>query len=451
MAQPTIAGELDRRAEDNSPAKMLCDRITGATDWFGRLLPPPDQGGIAREAFVAQLLSMIRRNRQPAFHAAIKNDADSFLYAATDCAALNLKPGEEYWWVPFDDRSGGTGQHFTGMPGWKGEVQQIYRSGSVKSVKFGVVFHGDLWSWRPTRMETPEYEPLSEDRSRENLWKVYAYAEMMSGGISQVVVFTRSEVYRAKAKSKAAKQFWESEWEPEMWLKTALHRLFDYVPHSAGYNLQLMQAWAVALERYPALQLGAGDGDTPMALDPAASAGPQQVAGQVIARGPAAPVMPGNGQQHTTDDGDPADAAWREGTIAGKAEPVEPGKTKPDGKTEPAPASPIWPDVPLDDKVCRRTAGKLGAKWTAIGWTGDSFKEQRRVMAGLLAAGSNGGQPLDLKNPAQMTEGQARTAIVTFDALAAAAARDGEPLPDRVQRMFEEYTAALAKAAEPEG
>jgi hypothetical protein len=683
--------------------------------------------------------------------------------------------------VPFNDKANGTGYHFTGMPGWKGEVQQIYRAGSVKSVKFAVVYRGDFWSWRPTRMETPEFEPITEDRNRENLWKVYAYAEMMSGGISQVVVFNRSEVYRAKDKSKT-KEFWNSEWEPEMWLKdlaldtpiptcsgwstmgqltpgdvvfdrdgqpvtvtakstvkhdkpcfeiqfttgppivcgddhvwvariqdrregpyttaelaaakaagrrvvipvtdpldlpdadlpvdpwvlgywlgngsrgsgsvachgddtaevvaaiasagypvgtvrpdpranaatvgihrlakplaelgvlgdkhvpavylrgsfgqrlallrglmdsdgstwqrkgtagraqftstrpglrdavaelarslgeqvmcaendstgfgktvraysvswtptaeipfaltrkaarsrlrvnrqgghrvksvapvapvpvaciavdsptrtylagrdmvpthnTALHRLFDYVPHSAGYNLQLMQAWAVALERYPSIQLGAGD-DTPMALDPAtSSAGPQPVAGSVVSRGPVAPVMPGNGQQQHSDPGG-NQAPFPGGAIAGKAEHVEP-KTKPAAKTaaKAEPKTPAegtgahdWPDVPLDGKVSKPTAGKLGAKWTSVGWTGDEYKEQRRVMAGLLAAGK-GGQPLDLRTPAQMLEGQARTAILTFEAVCIAATRDGEQPADRLQRMYDEFTAALEQAA----
>jgi phage RecT family recombinase len=445
-AQPaTIADEMTRRQEQDDPLADLAQRITKSTAWFGRLLPPADQGGMQPQAFAAQLLNLIRRNRQPAFRSALVNDPDSFLYAATDCAALNLKPGEEYWFVPFDDRQGKTGRHITGMPGWKGELQQIYRAGSVRAVKFGVVYQGDHWRWRPLEMQLPEYEPLAEDHDPSMLRRVYAYAEFHGGGISQVVVFTRYEVYRAKDKSKTPKDFWESEWEPEMWIKTALHRLYDYVPHSAAYNTNLLRAWAVAMERYPAIALGGGEIEEPAQLDPAAKA-PATGGGP-----PAPPALPnGNGgpaqppAQGEAGSGRPQEAAPDEGGWPAGATTHPPGvvagQVVPPGEDDAAAAA-ADPGA-----VTPSTLGKLSRKFQDAGWSGDAYKERRRVVTGVLAIGTARVPPLDLESAGKMTERQGTIALAAFTALAEAAAQDGEALAARLQRVYDTTVKARAAA-----
>lgn len=413
----TIAAEVERRQQEDDPLAEIAGRITKAAagtsgGWFGRLLPPPDQGGIPPQAFAAQLLNMVRRSardRRKGFYKALVNDPDSFMFVATDCAALNLRPAEEFWWVPFEDRQNRTGHHFTGMPGWKGELQQIYRSGSVRAVKFGVVYQGDHWRWRPMEMELPEYEPLAEDHDPGNLRRAYAYAEFHGGGISQVVVFGRYEIMRAKAKSKAPKDFWESEWEPEMWLKTVLHRLYDYVPHSAAYNTQLMKAWAVAMERYPAIQLGAGDTDDGGALPPGTSPGPEPVAGQVVPEPPSLPD--GNG--------------------------------KPAGQASP-PSEPPAPPADGEAKASARTWSRLRARFARADLAGDEHEGLRLVIIGALASGHY----REVTEESRLSEAEALYAIRQFDKLQADAEKAGQDLAGVLRGVHDRAIAGRDAAAD---
>ena len=62
---------------------------------------------------------------------------------------------------------------------------------------------------------------------------MYAYAIMESGAISRVVTMPRDEVMWHKAHAKTTK-FWDNPAiEPDMWIKTAVHKLTSWVPTSA--------------------------------------------------------------------------------------------------------------------------------------------------------------------------------------------------------------------------
>jgi recombinational DNA repair protein RecT len=356
--------------------------------WFQRLLPKPEQGGIGAEPFAIALLSQLKRtaHKSNGLMAAALNDPDSLIFAATDCAARNLWPGEEYWFVPFNDKTRGTGLHVVGMPGWKGELQQVYRSGMVEAVVAELVYEGDHFRWRPTAMRVPEHEPADVSHDPQFLRRVYVFAHLLAGGVTHPVVLGRTEIERAKEASRAPKaDFWENpKWTGQMWLKTGIHFAYDRMPHSNAFNTQLLQAYQVAQERFPALMLNAEGGEA--ALPPGLSV-PAAIPGQAAAR--PVPPAPGNG----AGGGNGGNGGGRDRvTLAGRAEAV------------PDPGPPITP----------QTTGQLNYKFKqAADWTGDEYRDRRIAVAGVL--GNLAGAPLPITAIAQLTDAQGRAAIEWFD------------------------------------
>jgi recombination protein RecT len=70
--------------------------------------------------------------------AAIANP-QSLLYALLDCARLGHEPDtDDYYLVPF-------GQEVTGIEGYKGIIERMYRAGRVSAVVAEVVRQGDVY------------------------------------------------------------------------------------------------------------------------------------------------------------------------------------------------------------------------------------------------------------------------------------------------------------------
>lgn len=195
----------------------------------------------------------------------------SFFEAATECAQLGLVPGKTYHFVAFRNKVKGTQNDYmyaiTGIVDYKGEIDMIYRAGGVRSVCCDVVRANDVFRWR-RGMELPYHvvsapsyaqsqEGLAGPEERGILTGVYAYAVMLDGGYSDPVVMGKETVlkYRAVSKTDA---FWgpewplEGPWTEDMWKKTAIHKLFDRVPHSVEYAQNLLRAHAETVQRGPA-------------------------------------------------------------------------------------------------------------------------------------------------------------------------------------------------------
>lgn len=438
----SLAAEVEQYDRAAAAMNDLQDRIKGSVSWFEHLLPPPEQGGMRPGAFAAHLLSRVRR-ADGKFRMALLNDPDSFMFAATDCAAKNMEPWEEYWFVPFEDKRHGTGYHITGIPGWKGELQQIYHSGMVRTVKFGLVYNGDEWDWVSTRMETPYWKATAEDRSNANLQRVFAYAEYHGGGISEVVVMERAEVMAHKKASKAPWEFWDGDWEFKMWRKTVFHELYDLVPHSPGWNTHLLKAYQVAMDRYPAIQAhpdsdggtAAMTGESPAELeDPAAVTIPDAVPGQVVERSaPQPPARPARGGNGGGDDG--SDAPFPGDAVPG---PVPPARE----------AEPAGPAPGADDKLSKSTGGKISYLFTQAGWTGDEFRDRRLVVAGILAVAAKGDPPVRLTSPHKMTEVQGRRVEERLGRVVAVAVEAGRDPAEDLQRLYDALMSETARLGE---
>lgn len=207
---------------------------------FASVLP----SHIKPEQFARLAVGALRRN--PDLYKAAVQNPPSLLNALLEAARLGLEPGTpEFYLTPRFGKDPGV----LGITGYRGEVELIYRAGAVTSVKAEVVYERDRFEFRPD-MERPVHE-VDWFADRGKVLGAYAYAEMVGGGVSKVVVIGPADIERAKsASSTAAKSF--SPWHTDfaaMVLKTAVHRLAKWVPTSAEYRReQLRAATAVAAE-----------------------------------------------------------------------------------------------------------------------------------------------------------------------------------------------------------
>lgn len=232
-------------------------------DDFGLVLP----SHVKPEQFVRLAQSAYRRG-DARMREAAQNDVGSFLACLLDCARLGLEPGDTYHLVPFKGS-------LTGIRDWKGEVELMYRTGRIKAVKCEVVYANDTWEWSPTRMQLPVHERAGgEGPGRAGDWfgvdrgemvGVYAYAELIDGGTSRVVVMTRSEVEAIKAVSKTSGRsdsIWNT-WPDRAWMKTAMHQLWKWVPKSAEFMGEMAKGATALAQVIDARSLPAPTHDLP--------------------------------------------------------------------------------------------------------------------------------------------------------------------------------------------
>jgi recombination protein RecT len=163
---------------------------------------------------------------------------DSLLGAVMTCSQLGLEPGNglgHAYLLPFDKRAKVEGQWKTVgtdcqlIIGYRGMIDLARRSGQIVSLSARSVFQSDRFNYRFGLDETIEHIPA--DGERGNLTHVYAVAKLKDGGV-QFEVMSRAEIEKVRAGSKAKDSGpWVSHFE-EMAKKTAIRRLFKYLPVS---------------------------------------------------------------------------------------------------------------------------------------------------------------------------------------------------------------------------
>lgn len=206
-------------------------------------------------AWIASTQSLLRRD--PKLYEAACNDVGQFISVLIDAARLGLEPGtEQYYLVPRWNKKKRCTE-VTGVRGYQGEIELMYRAGAVSSVIVEVVRDNDIFQFRPGRDERPVHEINWDAEDRGNLRLVYAYALMKGGATSKVVVLNKKHIAEARAMSDSADKGW-SPWqsnEEAMWMKTAAHRLTKWVPTSAEYLKEQLRAKAevAAEQRSPQL------------------------------------------------------------------------------------------------------------------------------------------------------------------------------------------------------
>jgi recombination protein RecT len=171
--------------------------------------------------------------RDPKLAAAAIANPFSLLNALLDCARLGHEPDtDDYYLVPFGDE-------VTGIEGYKGIIERMYRAGGVTSVVAQVVHLFDRYTPRGQN-EPPwhEYDDFAPPRERGPMRGAYAYAILREGQCSQVIRMGHDEIMQHKAMSRGSGKPdspWQK-WESSMWKKTVLRALEPYVPTSTEYR-----------------------------------------------------------------------------------------------------------------------------------------------------------------------------------------------------------------------
>jgi recombination protein RecT len=136
----------------------------------------------------------------------------------------------ECYLIPYKNRKTGiTDCQF--QLGYKGMLALAYRSDRVHSVNAHCVYENDKFSFRFGSDAFLHHEPCMGDRGK--LVAVYAEARM-NGNSYLFNVLYKNDIEKAKAKSSGAKypgSIWEKHYD-EMAMKTAIRRLFKYLPIS---------------------------------------------------------------------------------------------------------------------------------------------------------------------------------------------------------------------------
>lgn len=383
-----VRGQVAERDQAADLAKAQREEVEGrirqARGWFAAVVPAhvnPDQ-------FIALALGVIRRDPQLTA-AAIQNPA-SFMVALAECARLGLVIGDTYHLTHFRNRETGV-PDIVGMTDYKGEIQMIYNAGSVAAVHCQVVRRGgpkpDRFRWQPG-MTLPDHviadDGLASEDERGPLQGVYAYATLRGGGYSAVIVMSRSEVAKHREASKTDK-FWgppwpgEGPWTPDMWAKTALHKLYDRVPHSAAHQAEMLRATTAWTQHAPAGMLDLPDGAPPPIPPPDYAA---------IMAGGAGPPPPAGGHAQAPRE-QPAGLRARQDAMT-----------------------------------------QIRQRFESAGLGGPEHAQTRLTLAGIMA--NPDGPPLILSNPAALDLAQAQAAAATlarvFDECAAQGRDPGEAL-----------------------
>jgi len=211
--------ELQKRKAD--PTAILARM----NDQIARALPRH----LETERFARVALTAIRndRNLQACFDTA--QGQASILGAIMQAATLGLEPGVlgQGWLVPY--RRKGV-QECQWITGYRGMIDLARRSGAIKTIYAHTVYQKDEFEFSFGMGGTLKHRP-SLEADRGQLLGVYAFAEL-EGGAFQYDFLPLSEVQKIKASSAAGNYGpWKDHFE-EMAKKTAIRRLFKYLPIS---------------------------------------------------------------------------------------------------------------------------------------------------------------------------------------------------------------------------
>lgn len=177
---------------------------------------------------------------------AAANNPGAFLAALLDAARLGLEPGtESYYLTPRKVK----GQlEILGIVGYQGYIDLMYRSGAVSSVTVQVVRENDQYEFVRGINRAPihRFSNFARESARGPLVGVYAYAELSTGSVSQVVELNLDDIERIKAVNPLSDRDYSPwvKWEKDMWMKSAARQLRKWVPTSPEFRKEIARAAA---------------------------------------------------------------------------------------------------------------------------------------------------------------------------------------------------------------
>ncbi len=247
--------------------------------------------------------------RSPTLMEAAEASPDSLITALMRCAALGHQPGtDEFYLTP---RKVKGRPAVLGIEGYRGVIERMYRSGAVKTVIVREVCARDRFKFVEGDMDKPSHHfgggegfrnetgadffGQNGSRDRGEMVGVYAYAVLMTGAVSRVVILNRDDVLAARDAGGYRPDDEYSPWNradagkgrPEftgrsMWWKTAARRLEPWVPTSAEYRREQLRAAVQAAG--PVAQPPQGNGAYIGTVDPRDGSAPVPVTARQAAQ-----------------------------------------------------------------------------------------------------------------------------------------------------------------------
>jgi recombination protein RecT len=252
-----------------TPLKQVRDLLAQSETQLAMALPK----GIPASYLIRVVLTAVQRTPTLLECAPI-----TLLGAVFQCAQLGLMPdgvlGEAYL-VPFRNKKKNR-MEVQCIPGYRGLVTLVRRSGELSTVSSEVVHKKDKFSFTFGTMPSIEHIP-TDDPDPGPMTHVYAAARLKDGGY-QIVVMNARQVNAIKARSAAVQAKRTSPWDtdPEwMWKKTALKQLTKLLPVSTQTQraqalddraeIGLPQDLALLADESetPTVEDGEGSGDAP--------------------------------------------------------------------------------------------------------------------------------------------------------------------------------------------
>lgn len=189
----------------------------------------------------------------------LKCDAKSLFGAVIQASQLGLEPGGglgHAYLVPY-------GNECQLIIGYRGMIDLARRSGQMVSLTGEAVYAKDRFEYELGLEPKLKHVP-STDEDRGALVYAYAIAHLVGGGV-QFVVLPRSQVDGIRKRSKASSSGpWVTDYDA-MAIKTAIRRLFKYLPVSI--ELQRAVALDEAADRGDQRLASVIDGDYSTATD----------------------------------------------------------------------------------------------------------------------------------------------------------------------------------------
>lgn len=224
---------------------------------FSEILPDH----VDAKAFVGSALATLRRDKD--LLAAANNSTGELVNALMTCASLGHAPGSKEFYLTARRSKDHQGKPvIVGIEGYRGVIERMYRSGAVASVIVREVCKNDRFEFTEGVNDVPFHDvDWFNEAGRGEMIGVYAYAKLVTGATSRVVILSRKDVEAVKARSdagKAGKGPWATD-ERAMWWKTAAHRLEPWVPTSAEYRREALRAQAAAGEARHAVNTDTGE------------------------------------------------------------------------------------------------------------------------------------------------------------------------------------------------
>ena len=180
--------------------------------------------GFDASRFSAALMCEVRSNPKLA-----ECNPLSILGAFVKSTQLGLEPGSTLGHVYFLPFKGECAL----VIGYKGMVELGYRSKKMLSIAARVIYENDYFVYSYGINDVLEHKPATGDRGR--FTGVYAIAKLVGGGVN-FEVLTSDDIEKARKSSKAGNfSPWKDHFE-EMAKKTAIRRLFKYLPVGTELN-----------------------------------------------------------------------------------------------------------------------------------------------------------------------------------------------------------------------